>query len=174
MRVIISKTTKINSHQGLIKWWSSERVCNIRRQWRTEAIMVLTGGSQCCQVPVSISKRIKANCHLPLTLPPKEGDTDNQASFWYTLSAKTSLEWKILISHHPSLVRQKAISTVLAMASRFSQLAVCCCHYLWSTLVFSRFHLSWWSVIPSGPLVLPTNAKRGGRSPKNQVQMCLH
>ena len=110
-------------------------------------------------------KQIKANCHLPLTLPPKERDTDNQVSFWYTLSAKTSLEWKISTSHHPSLVQQKAVSTVLVMASWFSQLAVCCCHCLWLTLVFSCFCLSWWSVIPSGPLALPTNAKHGSRSP---------
>ena len=110
---------------------------------------VLPGGSRRCQVPVSVSNRIsEANCQLPLTLPPKEGDRDNQVSFLYTLS---SLEQRISMSHHPSLVWQKAVFTVFAMASRFSQLAVCHCHSLWSTQVFTRFHSSWWSVIPSGP-----------------------
>ena len=115
---------------------------------RTEAIMVLPGGSRHGQVPatVSISNRIKANCHLPLTLPPKKGVTDNQVCFWYTLSTKATLERRISTSYHPSLVRQKTIFTVLVMASWFSQLAVCHCHRLWLTLVLLVFTClnDWW------------------------------
>ena len=58
--------------------------------------MVLSGGSQCYQVSISILDKFEANCQLPFTLQPNEDDRRNWISFWYRILSKTNIERTLL------------------------------------------------------------------------------
>ena len=75
---------------------------------KNKAVMVLLGDSGCYEVPVSVSNIMESSALVTQPVPtssriiPLNGeDVGDQVSFWYTFSAKSDLERRLLMSCHP-------------------------------------------------------------------------